>query len=99
MVETDDMSTLETRVMVPEQVVVRELAGEAVVLELTTGRYYGLDEVGVRMWSLLEQHGAIGRAYEDLLREFEVPREQLRRDLLEFVDLLASKNLLEIQDE
>ncbi len=85
--------------MVPDQVVVQELGGEAVILELTSGRYYGLDEVGGRMWSLLEQHGVSGLAYEALLREYEVPREQLREDLLEFVDTLASRKLLEVQDE
>lgn len=93
------MSTLETRVEVPEQVVFREVGGEAVVLELTSGRYYGLDEVGVRMWSLLAQHGTTGQALEDLLREFEVPRQKLCQDLLEFVDLLAAKKLLLIRDE
>ena len=92
------MSTLETRITVPEQVLLREVGDEAVILELSTGHYYGLDEVGVRMWSLLAQHGTAGRAYRDLLAEFDVPEDQLRRDLLEFVDLLAAKKLLEVQD-
>ena len=93
------MVTTETKLTVPEQVMFRDLAGEAVLLELDSGRYYGLNESGTRMWSLLVQHGRIGLALRDLLQEFDVPPERLEKDLLFFVETLASRKLLNLHDE
>jgi hypothetical protein len=90
------MMDLATRVTVPESVLFRDLEGEAVLLETTTGRYYGLNEVGTRMWSLLQIHGEIEAAYQDLLAEYQVPAHQLLQDLFDFVGLLTSRQLVEI---
>lgn len=72
----------------------QDLGGEAVLLELETGRYYGLDEVGTRMWSLLAEHGSLGDTERILLDEFEVESDRLRADLDRFVDLLESERLI-----
>lgn len=90
------MMDLATRVSVPESVLFRDLEGEAVLLETTTGRYYGLNEVGTRMWSLLQLHGEIEPAFQDLLAEYQIPSHELRRDLLDFIGLLSSRHLIEI---
>jgi hypothetical protein len=92
------MATLESRISVPEDVLFRDLDGEAVVLNLTSGKYYGLDETGTRMWTLLAQHGRIDAAFKDLLDEYEVTEEQLRQDLLNLVDELAVHGLLELHE-
>jgi hypothetical protein len=90
------MMDLATRVTVPESVLFRDLDGEAVLLETATGRYYGLNEVGTRMWSLLQLHGEIEAVCRALLTEYQVPAHELRRDLLDFVGLLTSHRLIEI---
>jgi len=90
------MLDLSTRVTVPESVLFRDLDGEAVLLETATGRYYGLNEVGTRMWSLLQRHGEIEAAYQDLLGEYQVPAHELQQDLLDFVGLLTSRRLIEV---
>ena len=92
------MATLESRISVPEDVLFRDLSGEAVVLNLETGKYYGLDEVGTRMWSLLTQHGRVEPAYQALLDEYDVAEEQLRQDVLSLVDELASHGLLQVDE-
>ncbi len=92
------MSILSTRVSIPEQVFFRDLGGEAVLLELATGRYYGFDEVGTRMWLLLREHGEVKVALDALTREYQVPEGELRQDLLEFVDSLASRRLLDLHE-
>lgn len=88
------MTTLASRIRVPQEVLFRELEGEAVVLNLATGKYYGLDAVGTRMWTLLVEHGQVEAAYRALLTEYEVDAAQLMQDLLELVDKLASHGLL-----
>lgn len=90
------MIDLTTRITIPESVLFRDLDGEAVLLETVTGRYYGLNEVGTRMWSLLQRHGEIAEVCRNLLAEYQVPSNKVRQDLLDFVRLLFSRRLIEI---
>ena len=92
------MMTLETRVSVPNEVLFRQLGDEAVVLDLRSGRYYGLDEVGFRMWSLLQQHGEMWAAFQALLDEYDVTEQELLDDFFGFVAALESRKMLEIHD-
>jgi hypothetical protein len=92
------MATLESQISIPEEVLFRDLDGEAVVLNLTSGKYYGLDETGTRMWTLLVEHGRVDAAFRDLLDEYEVSEEQLRHDLLNLVDELAAQGLVELRE-
>ena len=91
-------ATLESRIHVQEDVLFRDLGGEAVVLNLKTGKYYGLDEVGTRMWALLTQHGQVAPAYQALLDEYDVTAEQLRPDFFHFIDELAAHGLLNVDE-
>jgi hypothetical protein len=88
------MIDLATHVTVPESVLFRDLDGEAVLLETMTGRYYGLNEAGTRMWSLLQLHGEIEAVCRALVAEYDAPEERLREDLLRFVDTLAASGLV-----
>ena len=90
------MLDLATRVTVPESVLFRDLDGEAVLLETATGRYYGLNEVGTRMWSLLHLHGEIEAVCRRLLAEYDVPESRLREDLAQLIDALAARGLINI---
>ncbi len=89
-------TTLDTRVTIPAGVMFRDLDGEAVLLELESGRYYGLNETGTRMWLLLQEHGSLETALHALLDEYDVAEEQLRKELLGFVGTLTSQQLLQI---
>jgi hypothetical protein len=85
------------RVAIPETVLFRELEGEAVLLALDSGKYFGLNEVGTRMWTLLCQHGEIEAACRALLLEYDVLEDRLREDLESFVETLASRGLVELR--
>jgi hypothetical protein len=86
---------LDTHVTVPPGVLFRDLDGEAVLLELESGRYYGLNETGTRIWLLLQEHGSVEAALHTLLDEYDVAEERLRRELLGFVGTLTSQRLLQ----
>lgn len=92
------MISITTRVTVPKRILFRQLQEESVLLELESGQYFGLNETGTRMWSLLTQHGRIELALADLRTEYDVPLERLQEELLGFVDQLASRNLLELHE-
>ena len=90
------MLTVETRVVVPPDVLIRELDGEAVLLNLASESYFGLDEVGARMWQVLTTSESIETAQAQLLAEYEVEPERLRQDLLALVTQLAGHGLVEL---
>jgi hypothetical protein len=81
-------------VRVPEDVIFRELNGEAVILNLDNGTYFGLNSVGMRIWQLCEQHASLREVWEAMQREFDAPGDALQSDLLAFVNELCSKRLL-----
>src|SRR4029077_19701268 len=80
----------------PEDVMFEMVGEEAVVLKLETQLFMGLDAVGGRMWNLVTSANSIQQAYDQMLDEYEVEANQLRRDLQEFLVELERKGLIEI---
>ena len=87
-------SSSETRLRAADDVIFRELAGEAVILDLKSGLYYGLDEIGTRFWTLLMDGGDVGTAVAALLAEYDVDEERLRADVDRLLSDLVSKKLV-----
>ena len=90
-----DSDLFDRRFVKPGDVLVQELGGEAVLLHVTRGHYFGLNEVGRAVWDQLMTGIPVGQAYEHLLNEFDVSPEQLREDLTSLVQDLLSQGLLE----
>jgi hypothetical protein len=86
------------RVLVRPDVLVRELRGEAVLLDLASESYFGLDDVGTGMWRALTTAPTIEGALDSLLDEYDVTREQLARDLEAFVEKLSNAGLVDLRD-
>ena len=82
------------KVSVPAHVLVRFLDKEAVLLNIETERYFGLDETGARMWQLATTSANIDAAYQALLSEYDVDAEMLREHLNELLEKLAENGLL-----
>jgi len=82
-------------VRVAPDVLFRLVSDEAVLVNLNTEMYLGLNPVGARMWSVLSEATSIQAAYEQLLKEYEVEPSELRRDLEEFVAQLHAHQLIE----
>jgi hypothetical protein len=70
--------------------------GESVILNLKSESYFGLDEVGTRMWEVLTTSDSIQAAYQQLLDEYEVEAEELKSDLGDLVENLLSLGLIEL---
>ena len=84
------------RVKIPDDVLISKLQDESVILNLDSERYYGLDDVGTRMLSVLTTSDSIEAAYQTLVREYDVDRNALRRDLAELVENLLKHGILQI---
>lgn len=74
----------------------RHLENEAVLLDLKSGTYFGLNEVGARAWHLIVERGSLARVLEALAEEFDVEREIVERDLLALAAQLVARNLASV---
>jgi hypothetical protein len=93
------MTTLASKVSISEQVTYNEVGGEIVLLNLESGKYYGLDEIGARMFTLLHDKGKLEIVYAMLLEEYKVDAERLKKDLIELVDELARNDLVKVSED
>lgn len=84
------------RVQIPDGVLISNLQEEAVILNLESERYFGLDGVGTRMLTILANSDSIEAAYAVLAEEFDVDGVVLREDLLALVESLAQKGLVQV---
>ena len=88
--------SLDTEFLVPDDVIFRELDGEAIILNLATGNYFGLDEIGTRVWALIAGSGSLRRAVEVIAAEYDVDRATLEADVLELAGGLLDKGLVQV---
>ena len=86
--------TLEDAVQVNEDAVFRELDGEAVILNLETGIYFGLNETGTRIWNLIVEHGSLQSVLDVMAEEYDAPRTSLENDVLQLAAKLCEKGLV-----
>jgi len=85
--------TLDSTVAASDDAVFREMDGESVLLNLETGMYFGLDEVGTRVWCLAADNGSLRAIRERLVEEYDADPAAIERDLLALADALVSKGL------
>jgi hypothetical protein len=84
--------------LTPAKHVVSTMHGSrTVLLDSRSGRYYGLDEVGSRIWSLAQAGFAPSSIAEKLAEEYEASSEQLGKDVQTFLANLRHSHLLEDQ--
>ena len=86
------------KIQVSGDVVTRNLMGEAVLLDLAAGVYFGLDRVGTRIWQLLEQHEDTEPIVRAMLDEYDVDESLLRADLERLILELSGKGLVRIDE-
>ncbi len=86
-------------VVVGKDQISADLSGEAAILNLKSGIYYGLNEVGARIWSLLKEPKAVDEIKNTLLREFDVEPERCALDLFALLKELSSHGLIEVRNE
>lgn len=85
---------LDTRLSIPPQVMSRLVGDETVLLDLSSGMYFGVDGVGKRIWESLADGHSLGETAAVIAAEFEVEEERAQADLLAFASDLVSRGLL-----
>jgi hypothetical protein len=89
--------TLDTRLRIPEAVLVSDVDGESVILDLRTEALFSLDAVGARMLTAVTTAESVQAACDRLVEEYDVEPQLLRDHLLEMLDSLLEHGLLEVR--
>jgi hypothetical protein len=76
------------------EVLLQDLEGDAVLLNLANGQYYGMDENSYHMYVTLLSSPSVQIAYQALLNEYEIEPEQLWTDLEQFITSLLDNGLI-----
>ena len=84
--------------------VTRRIAGETIIVPVSSrvgdlDAIYTLNEVGSRVWTLLEAPQSVQEIAAALCEEYDVPQEQLTRDLVELLDELQASGLVRTTGE
>jgi hypothetical protein len=85
---------MSTRVVRFADLMCAPVDNEIVVLSLVSNHYVGLDEIGRRVWELLEAPRRVDELCQQLTHEFEAAPEQIVNDVLPFLNQLESEGLV-----
>lgn len=81
------------RLTISREVLSQVVANEAVLLDMRTEKYFGLNPVGLRVWEMLQETSDLRAIRDRLLSEYHVAAEDLDRDLEALFDHLVAAGL------
>lgn len=86
--------TMADAVVASRDQVSADLAGEAVILGMRDGVYYGVDSVAARIWTLVQRPVVIDQIVHAICAEYNVEPAACAADVLAFVEILVAKGLV-----
>lgn len=86
--------TLESGFEIPVQVMSRLVGDETVLMDLSTGIYFGLGGVGKRIWETIAEGQNLAAVAAVIAAEYEVDEARAQADVIEFVSDLVERSLL-----
>jgi len=89
---------LDTPLHVSSAAVSTAIPGETVILDPTSGRYFGLDGVGARVWEMLQSPTTLGSMIATITSEYDVDAVTCERDLRTLLGQLDEKGLVVVGD-
>jgi hypothetical protein len=91
------MITTDTYIKRNKEVFASEIDDEVVMMHVDTGKYYGMDTVGSRIWELIAEEIQVKEVIGKLMEEYDVEEEQCKKDVLEFLNELYENKLVEVR--
>ena len=74
-----------------------DLGGEAVILGIQSQEYFGLEDVGVRIWGIIREPKTGRDILDTLLNDYDVEPKRCESDLLAVLQEMAEEGLIEIK--
>ena len=73
------------------------VAGDLMMMSIESGKYYQLNISAGRIWDMLEQPRTVAELCEMLSRCFKVTSEDCQKEVMSFLDELASRKIVTIR--
>lgn len=86
--------SLKSQLIRSNDLIATEMDGDIVMLNISTGLYYGVSGVGTRIWELLERPTNINELVQIISREYEVDEETCQKDLQVFLQDLLNQGAI-----
>lgn len=90
--------SLPVRVSISDDVLFQEIFGECVLLNMASEHYFGLDDVGTRIWQLLAEDGDPANVLTQLRQVYDVDEATLRTDLAKLLEQLSNEGLISVEN-
>lgn len=88
------MITPENYIEQNKEVFAGKIDNETVMMHIQTGKYYGLDDIGSRIWKMAEEKIQVKEIIAQLIDEFDVDKQQCEKDVIELLNDLKSNDLI-----
>ena len=72
------------------------MEGETIVLQLESGTYFSLNEVGVTVWNALDEARTVNDLKERVLAEYNVEDAQCSADIRALLEDLLKEKMIEV---
>ena len=84
------------KIQFPDTIFAQEVDGEMVLLDMASENYFGLDAVGSDIWQSLQEGKTLQETNDALIEMYDVSPEQLKKDIVEFVQKLVDAGLVQV---
>ena len=91
--------TASSTVVVSASQVSTSIGDEAVILGAEAGQYFGLKDVGARVWELVQEPQQVEALCAVICTEYEVAPEECERDVIALLSDLHARGLLDVRPE
>jgi len=85
------------KISISPEVMSQVVSGETVLLDLKSESYFGLDEVGTRIWQLFQEKDDVQGVIDAMLDEYDVEAAQLETDLNQLLEKLIEAGLVSLE--
>ena len=90
--------SINTNIVVADEVVSCDLDGDAAILNLKDGVYYGLDPIGAKIWNLIQNPMILSDVVEKIWEEYDVKKDECTDDIFELIEELLNNGLVKVNE-
>ncbi len=88
---------LPKKIKISDSVLFQEIDNEYVLLNMKTELYFGLNDIGAKVWQIISQEGTTDTLIEKIMSEYDVPADTLRTDISQLLNELKKEQLISIE--
>lgn len=92
-----DIIQLDTIITLKKDITAADMDEEKVMMNLDRGKYYALNNVGSRIWDLIDRPQQVSSIVFKLLEEYDIDQDTCRDNVLVFLNRLYYEELICVQ--